>query len=546
MVATTSNVRLTAADFSYGSRRMPLIATHGVVCSSSPQAANAGLRMLLKGGNAVDAAVATAVTLTVVEPWVNGIGSDAFALVWDGKKLHGLNGSGRAPMAHTPELFAKLGHSEVPGRGWLPVTVPGAVAAWRDLHAKFGKLHFEELFEPAIEYAENGWPLGPETGTAWAAAQRNFAQNNVGPEFRGWFETFAPGGREARAGDVWTLPDHARTLRQIANTNAEDYYKGDLAQKFAAFAAETGGYVTLADLASHESTWVDPISTNYRGVDVWEIPPNGQGIAALEALNIIEGYDIDSNARESAATYHVQIEAMKLAFADAHRYVADPSKVDVPAAGMLDKAYATERRGLISDRAQVFSAGNPPRGGTVYLCAADGDGMMISMIQSNFQGFGSGIVIPGTGISIQNRGRGFSLEPGHPNQIAGGKRPYHTIIPAFVTRDGEAVGPFGVMGGHMQPQGHMQMIVNQVDYGMNPQTSLDAPRWRYDGGLNVAVEAHAPREVIEGLARYGHEVTVMEPTFNHGFGRGQIIRRLDNGAYVAGSEPRSDGCAAGW
>jgi gamma-glutamyltranspeptidase/glutathione hydrolase len=546
MVATTSDVRLTAADFTYGSRRMPLIATHGVVCSSSPQAANAGLRMLLKGGNAVDAALATAITLTVVEPWVNGIGSDAFALVWDGKKLHGLNGSGRAPMAHTPELLAKLGHTEMPGRGWLPVTVPGAPATWRDLHAKFGKLNFEELFQPAIDYAENGWPLGPETGAAWSNTQRNYAQSNIGPEFRGWFETFAPTGREARAGDVWTLPDHAKTLRLIAKTNADAYYRGELAQKLAAFAAETGGYMTLADLAAHESTWVDPISTNYRGHDVWEIPPPGQGIAALEALNIVEGFDVERNARESVDTYHVQIEAMKLAFADAHRYVADPTKVDVPALGMLDKPYATERRGLIADRAQVFMPGNPPTGGTVYLCAADGDGLMISMIQSNYQGFGSGIVIPGTGISLQNRGRGFSLEPGHPNQIAGGKRPYHTIIPAFLTRDGAAVGPFGVMGGHMQPQGHMQMVINQVDYGMNPQTSLDAPRWRYDGGLNVAIEAHTPRAVVEGLAARGHEVTVMEPTFNHGFGRGQIIRRLDNGAYVAGSEPRSDGCAAGW
>ncbi len=374
-----------------------------------------------------------------------------------------------------------------------------------------------------------------------ASARVSWARNTRA----GFRPSCRAGARRARA-TFWTLPDHARTLRLIAKTNTEAYYRGELAQKIAAFASETGGHVTLADLAAHQSTWDDPITTNYRGFDVWEIPPNGQGIAALMALNIVEGFDIKKNARESVETYHREIEAMKLAFADAHRYVADPSKSQVPTAGLLDKRYASERRDMIGDRAQVFMPGKPPAGGTVYLCAADGDGLMISMIQSNYQGFGSGVVIPGTGISIQNRGRGFSLEPGHPNQIAPGKRPYHTIIPGFLTRDGQAVGPFGVMGGHMQPQGHMQMIVNQVDYGMNPQTSLDAPRWRYDGGLSVAVEAHAPRSVIEGLQARGHEVTVMEPVFNHGFGRGQIIRRLDNGAYVAGSEPRSDGLAAGW
>lgn len=543
---STSMPNLEAADFPYPSRRMPLLAPHGVVATSSPLAAQAGLRMLLRGGNAVDAALATAISLTVLQPWVNGIGSDAFALVWEGTRLHGLNGSGRAPAAHTPALFSSLGLAEVPSRGWLAVTVPGAPALWRDLHGRFGRLPFPALFEPAIDYAEQGWALEPETGTAWRQAQLAYAQTNTGPEFAGWFQTFAPGGREARAGDWWRLPDHARSLRLIAASGAEAFYKGELAEAIASFASATGGYVTTADLAAHCSTWVEPIRATYRGYEVWELPPNGQGIAALEALTILENFDLARFPRESAESYHLQIEAMKLALTDARRYVADPEFENVPTAGLLDRGYAAERAALIGERARLPAPGEPPRGGTVYLCAADADGMMVSLIQSNYQGFGSGIVVPGTGISLQNRGRGFTLEPGHPNQVGGGKRPFHTIIPAFLSREGEAIGPFGVMGGPMQPQGHLQVVVNQVDYGMNPQTSLEAPRWRWDGGLRVALEASVPAAVASGLAARGHETLMMERVFNHNFGRGQIIRRLPGGGYIAGSEPRSDGCAVGY
>ncbi len=529
--------------FPYPSRRMPVMAAHGVVATSQPLAAQAGLQMLQRGGNAVDAAIATAITLTVVEPTSNGIGSDAFALVWDGARLHGLNGSGRAPATHTPELFARLSLPGVPEHGWLPVTVPGAPAAWRDLHARFGRLPFATLFEPAIDYAEHGYPAAPLMAQGWAHAVQVYAQCQ-GPEFAGWWETFAPEGRAPRPGEMRALPDHAATLRRVAASNGDDFYHGELAARIVRFAAETGGYLTADDLAAHTSTWVEPIGTGYRGYEVWEIPPNGQGISALVALNILEGFDLAALPRESVESYHLQIEAMKLAYADAFRYVADPAHVEVPVRGLLDKGYAAERRAAIGRTALEPVAGQPRRGGTVYLCAADADGMMVSFIQSNYAGFGSGVVVPGTGIALQNRGNNFTLEEGHPNRIAPGKRPYHTIIPAFLTRDGAPVGPFGVMGGFMQPQGHVQVTVNGVDYGMNPQTCLDAPRWQWIGGKEVALEVAVPRHVMDGLEARGHVVTVRN---NPGsFGRGQIIRRLPGGAYAAGSEPRADGCAAGF
>jgi gamma-glutamyltranspeptidase/glutathione hydrolase len=531
-------------DFPYLSRRVPVLATHGVVARSEPLAVQAGLATLQRGGNAVDAAIATAIALTVVEPTSNGIGADAFALVWDGTRLHGLNGSGRAPAGHTLSLFQEQGLQEIPARGWPAVTVPGAPAAWRDLHARFGKLPFATLFEPAIAYAEQGYPVAPVTAWSWQSAARSFAASLQGPEFRGWFETFAPGGRTPQAGDLAVLPDHACTLRLIAESQAAAFYQGELAQRIAAFAAQTGGYLTTDDLAAHTSTWVEPIGTAYRGYEVWEIPPNGQGIAALMVLNILEGFELARYPRESGAAYHLQIEAMKLAYADAHRYVADPELARVPVRELLDKGYAARRREAIGETAALPAAGEPVPGGTVYLCAADGDGMMVSFIQSNYQGFGSGVVVPGTGIALQNRGHAFSLQPHHPNAIAPGKRPYHTIIPAFLARAGRAIGPFGVMGGHMQPQGHLQVVVNQVDYGLNPQASLDAPRWQWLHGRQVLLEPAVPDHVVQGLARRGHDVRLQHQVGP--FGKGQIIRRLPNGVYVAGSEPRADGCAAGF
>jgi gamma-glutamyltranspeptidase/glutathione hydrolase len=498
--------------------------------------------MLQQGGNALDAALATAIALTVVEPTSNGIGSDAFALVWDGQQLHGLNGSGCAPRALSLDAIRARGHAEMPARGWIPVTVPGAPAAWRDLHARFGKLPFATLFEPAIRYAEEGYPLSPILAYYWGRAAAVYAQDS-GPEFAGWMPTCAPGGRAPQAGEMWASPDHAATLRRIAESNADDFYTGSIAQEIADFAARTGGYITVEDLAAHASSWVEPIYAAYRGYEAWEIPPNGQGIAALIALNILEGFDLSGKERDSVESFHLQIESMKLGFADAMRYVADPDFVDVPSARLLDKAYAAQRRSHISERALEPEPGNPHSGGTVYLCAVDGDGMMVSYIQSNYMGFGSGIVVPGTGIALQNRGANFDLDPAHPNCIEPGKRPYHTIIPGFLTREGQAVGPYGVMGGFMQPQGHLQMVVNTVNYGMNPQASLDAPRWQWTGGKRVEIEEGAGPAIIEGLRKRGHEISVVPA--GGAFGRGQIIWRLPSGAYAAGSDKRADGYAAG-
>ena len=530
------------SDRSYPTWRTPLLASNGVVATSHPLAAQAGLQMLHAGGSAVDAAVATAAALTVLEPVSNGIGGDAFALVWDGHKLHGLNGSGRAPAALSVEAVRRAGHDHMPARGWLSVTVPGAPAAWRDLHARWGKLPFEQVLAPAIRYAEEGHPAAPNIARMWALAVRE-AQGRSTPMFSGFLPTFAPGGLAPRAGDIIALPDHARTLRRIAASATRDFYEGEIAGAIAAWARETGGPLAADDLAAHTSTWVEPISIDYRGYTVWEIPPNGQGLAALIALGLLDGLDLGRHGRDTAGAYHLQIEAMKLAFADAYRYIADPERAAVPVRGLLNAEYLVGRRALIGSDARTPEPGKPPAGGTVYLCAADRDGQMVSMIQSNYAGFGSGIVVPGWGIALQNRGQGFSLEDGHPNRLEGGKRPFHTIIPGFLTRGGAALGPFGVMGGEMQPQGHTQVVVNTTDYGMNPQAALDAPRWRVDGD-RVSVELHTPRHVIEGLAARGHMVRV-EPDGGF-FGRGQAIWRLASGAYVAGTEVRCDGSVVGW
>lgn len=524
----------------YPSGRQPVIGTRGAVATSQPLAAGVGLEVLRAGGTAVDAAVATAAALSVVEPTSNGIGGDAFALVWDGVRLHGLNGSGRAPTAMTRELFAERGLSSIPATGWLPVTVPGAPAAWRDLHARFGRLPFERVLEGAVRLAADGFPVSPVVAASWSRAASLYAARLNGPEFRGWFDTFAPAGRGPGPAEVVRLPDHARTLDLIARTSASSFYEGELAARTEAFAARTGGLLTAADLRAHSSTWVEPISTSYRGLDVWEIPPSGQGIATLTALNVLEGFELARLARETSEAYHLQIEAMKLGFADALAHVADPERASVPVAMLLDKGYAATRRALVGETALEPTTGIPPRGGTVYLCAADAEGMMVSFIQSNYRGFGSGVVVPGTGIALQNRGENFSLDPGSPNRLEPGKRPYHTIIPGFLTRGRDAVGPFGVMGGFMQPQGHLQVIANTLDFGLNPQAALDAPRWQWLRGRRVELERGVAAPVVDGLRRRGHDVTIgVDPG---AFGRGQIIWRVGE-ALVAASEPRADGQA---
>ncbi len=536
-------MQLNLSGLPYPSSRQPLFAERGVVATSQPLAAQAGLAMLQQGGNAVDAAIAAAVALTVVEPTSNGIGGDLFALVWDGTNLHGLNASGRAPAALRRELVEQRGHTTMPTRDWLAVTVPGAPAGWRDLHGHFGRLRFPALFEPAISYAEQGYPVSAVASYYWARAAAAYREL-PGAEFRGWAETFAPGGTAPTPGSRWSSPGHARTLSRIAETAAGDFYQGEIASTIAAFAAETGGLITERDLAQHVNTWVEPISARYRGYDVWEIPPNGQGLTTLIALNILDGLRVSEHPRDSAHSYHLQIEAIKLAFADAQRYIADPEHVPVPTEELLSRDYAAARRALITEQALEPQPGDPQRGGTVYLCTADRDGMMVSLIQSNYMGFGSGIVVPNTGIALQNRGAGFVLDPDHPNCVAPGKRPFHTIIPGFLTRDGEAIGPFGVMAGHMQPQGHLQMMVNTLDYGLNPQASLDAPRWYWSQGRRIQLEPNTPTAIVDELRARGHQVTVTEERGL--FGRGQIIWRLPSGSYVAGSDGRTDGYAVGY
>ncbi len=521
-------------NFPYPSQRMPVFARK-MVCSSQPLAAQAGLSMLQKGGNAVDAALATAIALTVVEPTMNGIGSDAFAILWDGQKLHGLNASGRSPKTWSPKYFAK--HKTMPQRGWDAVTVPGCVSAWAALSERFGKLPFEDLFEPAICYARHGWIVPPVVARSWEAAVQALGNSS---DFRA---AFMPNGRAPFVGETFRFEAQARTLEDIAATRGESFYRGALAQKIAAHAKNTDGAMTAEDLAAHKADWVEPIQTMYRGYTLHEIPPNGQGIAALLMLGILENIDLASHPVDSADSIHVQLEAMKFAYADAYRYVSDPATRDIEYSQLLNPAYLSTRAKLIDlKKAQLPTFGKPGPGETVYLTAADENGMMISYIQSNYMGFGSGVVVPDTGISMQNRGAGFVLEDGHPNQVGGSKRPYHTIIPAFTTKDGKPVMSYGVMGGPMQPQGHAQMMIRLFDYHQNPQAACDAPRWQvFDGNL-VGVESGMSPAVIDDLRLRGHNVQVMHESR---FGGGQLIYKLGDG-YCGASDWRKDGLAAGY
>ena len=523
-------------QFPYASQRMPVLARN-VVSTSQPLAAQAGIRMLLKGGNAVDAVLATAITLTIVEPTSNGIGSDAFCILWDGKKLHGLNASGRSSAGWNLERF-KSQHA-MPQRGWESVTVPGAVRAWVDLSDKFGKLPFTDLFEPAIKYAAEGYMVSPTIARLWAG---QVAELQSQP---GFADAFMPRGRAPGPGEKFSFPAQAKTLQRIAETRGEAFYRGELAEKIAAFAKQHGAAITLDDLASHENKWVDPIGIDYRGYTLHEIPPNGQGIGALLALGILENFDVSSMAVDSADTLHLQMEAMKLGFADIYEYVSDPATMRVKPSEMLDKAYLKERSKLIDlKKARSPSFGKPGKGGTVYLTAADESGMMVSYIQSNFSGFGSGVVVPGTGISLQNRGSGFSLRPDHANVVAPRKRPFHTIIPAFVTKNGQPLMSFGVMGGSMQAQGHTQVMVRMVDYKQNPQAASDAPRWRIDTNQRVGIEHGVSADVIDALRARGHQMAQAD-RWSTDFGRAQLIYKMDDG-YCGASERRTDGQAVGF
>lgn len=521
--------------YPYPSGRRVVLGRRCAVATSQPLATAAGLEMIWAGGNAVDAALAMAIALTVVEPTSNGIGGDAFALVWDGQ-LHGLNASGKSPQALTLNHFGGL--AAIPAYGWLPVTVPGAVSAWRSLSERWGKLPFEHLFAPAIRYAEAGFPVSPETARTWQRVARHFL-SLTDALHQPFLSVFFPQGRAPKAGETWGSLLHAETLRAIARTGGDTFYQGELAARIADFAAKTGGLLTDTDLKDHQPEWVIPIGTSYRGVTLWELPPNGQGIAALMALNILENVDLGRYPRDSIESFHWQIEAMKLSFADAYHHVADPRFMQVSVERLLDKQYGRDRYRLITPQAIPLARPGLPRGGTVYLAAADPE-LMVSFIQSNFDGFGSGVLVPGTGIALHNRGMGFSLEPGHPNVVGPAKRPFHTIIPAFLTHKGDPLGPMGVMGAPMQPQGHVQMMVNLVDYGLNPQAALDAPRWRYLEENTILLEQTVPRFVASGLIDRGHAVQV-SPEVGL-FGKGQMILRCGE-TFVAASEPRADGLA---
>ncbi|UVA80600.1 gamma-glutamyltransferase family protein [Pandoraea commovens] len=536
----------------YPTPRLPVFARN-IVSTSHPLAAQAGLRILWQGGNAVDAAIAAAACMTIVEPVSNGLGGDCFALVWDGKQVHGLNASGTAPGAWNVDYFRKKygeehGIAKQPIRGVDSVSIPGVIAGWEALHAKFGKLPFADLMAPAIEIAERGHAVANIVARKWAAAV---------PELKnqpGYAQTFMPNGRAPTTSEMMRMPGHARTLRLLAKEGPRAYYEGEIAERIAAWSAEHGGVMTTDDLRNYRADWVKPIEKDYRGYTVHEIPPNGQGIAALIALGILDKFDVSSLAVDRVHSQHLQIEAMKLAFADLYKYVADPRSMEVTPEQMLDDAYLTERAKLIDpDKATHFDFGMPKSGGTIYLTAADEQGMMVSFIQSNYMGFGSGVVVPDYGIALQNRGCGFSMDPKSANVVEGGKRPFHTIIPAFLTQkvngQHEAVMSFGVMGGDMQPQGHLQSVVRMLDYGQQPQAACDAPRWKVNRDFTVDIESTMDRETVAGLVALGHKLKSIDDPYMD-FGSGQYIWRLDRNdperGYVAASDSRRDGLAAGY
>ena len=521
----------------YASHRSVVYGKNGCVATGQPLAAQAGLHVMRIGGNAIDAAIATAVCLTVCEPTANGIGSDSFALVWAKGKLHGLNSSGPAPRAISIDEVKRLGHDKMPAIGWLPVTVPGAPAAWAELSKEFGVLPFEELIKPAIEYAKYGYPVSPTLGTNWQRAAKAYSGHNSDGGLDEWFRVFAPHGRAPNVGEIWSSDGHANTLREIADTKSESFYRGSLAKKIAQASIEAGGFLTLADLEDYKPEWVEPIGLNYRGYDVWEIPPNGQGLVALAALNILKGYSFGT--REDA--FHIQMEAIKLAFTAGKQIITDPRYTNNDHVNwVLSERFAEEARAKITETALLPAPFDLPTSGTVYLATADGEGNMVSYIQSNYMGFGSGIVIPGTGIAMQNRGHDFSLDPAHVNRLDGGKRTYHTIIPGFLTKKGSPIGPFGVMGGYMQPQGHVQVVMNTIDFSLNPQMALDAPRWQWLSGKTVVVERSFPGHIAKNFHGMGHDIRIALDSGS--FGRGQIIwKDNQSGVLAGGTESRTDG-----
>src|SRR5213082_1617443 len=550
--------RITGKPFA---TRSEILARHGMVCTSVPAATQVGLDILKKGGGAVDAAIAANATLGLMEPVSNGIGGDLFAIVYSAKenKLYGINGSGRSPIGLSYEQMRatldKLNRKTIPPQGMLPISVPGTVDAWAELHKKFGKLKFADDLAPAIRYAEEGFPVTELIAYYWAFGPRLY--KGLPGAF---LETYTLDGKEQTPakGDIFKNPGLAKTLRLIGEKGRDVFYKGEIADKIDSFMQQNGGFLRKADFEKQTSTWVDPVSTNYRGYDVFELPPNGQGIATLQILNILEGFDLVKMGRNSPETLHTMIEAKKLVWADRAKYYADPAFAKIPLTKLLSKEYATERRKLIDPKraAKSVAAGKIDNGDTIYMCTADDEGNMASLIQSNYRGMGSGIVVPGLGFMFQDRGELFSMEPAHANVYAPGKRPFHTIIPGFVMKDGKPWEAFGVMGGGMQPQGHVQVLTNQIDFGLNVKEAGDASRWQHEGdneptgekmenGGYVNLESGIPAETQRELKKRGHDVRVDVG----GYGGYQAIKvEMHDGqrVYVGASESRKDGQAAGY
>jgi len=543
--------RITGRSFA---TRSEVIARNGMAATSQPLATQVALDILKQGGNAIDAAIAANAVLGLMEPTGNGIGGDLFAIVWDAKteKLYGLNASGRSPRSLTIDYFKKRGLEKIPSHGPLPVTVPGCVDGWFELHKKFGNLSMKENLAPAIKYAREGFPLSELIAYYW---------NRSVPllqEYEGFKETFMPNGRAPKKGEVFKNPNLANTLEKIAKGGRDVFYKGELAKTMDAFMKRVGGFLSFEDLASHQSDWVEPVSTNYRGYDVWELPPNGQGIAALQILNILEDYDLQGWGFGSKEYIHHFIEAKKLAFEDRAKFYADPDFNRIPVEALISKEYAAQRRALINPEraAKRYEAGNPAllAGDTIYLTTADKDGNMVSLIQSNYRGMGTGLSPDGLGFIFQDRGELFDLEEGNFNTYAPGKRPFHTIIPAFITKDGKPFMSFGVMGGATQPQGHAQIVINIIDFGMNIQEAGDAPRILHQGssqptgeemtnGGNVYLESGLPYEVYRDLRKMGHRVGTNVGSFG---GYQGIMIDWENKVYYGASESRKDGQAAGY
>lgn len=520
--------------------RKSVYGKNGMVATTQPLAAQVGLDILKKGGNAIDAAIAAAACLTVVEPTSCGIGGDAFAIIWYDKKLYGLNSSGPAPNNISIEKIKDLGYADMPEFGWCTVTVPGVPAAWAELSNRFGKLPFINLMEPAISYADEGYSVTPTVADSWCKSYDIYKENLKGEEFKFWFETFAPKGRAPMTGEIWSSKELASTLKEIAKTNSQSFYKGDLAEKIDRFSEEYGGYIKKEDIEAFRPEWAEPISINYKGFDIWELPPNGQGLVVLMALNILKTFNFDN--KDDVRVFHKQIEAIKLAFADGKKHITDIKKMRYKSEYFLTEEYAKQRRCLIQDNKATYGDGVTKSGGTVYLTTADSEGNMVSFIQSNYKNFGSGLVVPDTGIALQSRGADFSLNPEYVNCLEPGKKSYHTIIPGFLTKDGEAIGTFGVTGAYMQPQGHLQVLMKMIDFGLDPQEALDAPRWQWLKDKTIAIESHFSKDLAEKLSSKGHDIKVESK--NSVFGRGQIIIRDKNGVLIGGTESRADGTIA--